>query len=238
MPNDDTSDGTLGRIALKRMSRAEIEARNREQTAQRRAASSSNASGSPGASSSSSSASQAGRLVPYLDLFSRLSDEELGRLARVTKPVVEGLRAQVDEVNRALGRYVDLLPRLADDELIRLTGASAKTIRFWRLCQPRGAAAAPSQPSPQPSPQPAAPVPKTPNVGTGPLASASASDSQRRIAEPLSPTPPVSSPPTQKPREADPFEISVEDDDGPASAPTLWDEPQPDESSTMIIDFD
>lgn len=231
MPNDDTSDGTLGRIALKRMSRAEIEARNREQTAQRRAASSSNASGSSGASSS---ASQAGRLVPYLDLFSRLSDEELGRLARVTKPVVEGLRAQVDEVNRALGRYTDLLPRLADDELIRLTGASAKTIRFWRLCQPRGAAAAPAQPSPQP----AAPVPKTPNVGTGPLASASASDSQRRIAEPLSPTPPVSSPPTQKPREADPFEISVEDDDGPASAPTLWDEPQPDESSTMIIDFD
>lgn len=77
------------------------------------------------------------RLVPYLDLFSRLSDEELARLARTPLSAPETLRLQVDEVNRALDRYTDLLPRLSDDELARLTGATVKTIRFWRLSQPR-----------------------------------------------------------------------------------------------------
>jgi len=128
MGSEDTggnaNDGTLGRIALKqvRVSRAEVEARSREGSGVRKAA------GAP---------NPANRLVPYLDLFSRLSDEELSRLARAPRAAVEGLRQQVEEVNRALGRYQDLLPRLADDELARLTGATAKTIRFWRLSQPR-----------------------------------------------------------------------------------------------------
>jgi hypothetical protein len=77
------------------------------------------------------------RLVPYLDLFGRLSDAELARLAVVGPEIVAQLRAQVVAVDRALARYVDLLPRLSDEELMRLLGASAKTIRFWRLCQPR-----------------------------------------------------------------------------------------------------
>lgn len=115
------ADGTLGRIALKqvRVSRAEVEARNREATVARKA-------GNP-----------MNRLVPYLDLFWRLGDEELSRLARAPSSAVESLRQQIEEVNRALGRYIDLLPRLSDDELARLTGATTKTIRFWRLSQPR-----------------------------------------------------------------------------------------------------
>jgi hypothetical protein len=115
-------DGTLGRIALKqvRVSRAEAEARTRDTPAPRK-----------------TPTNPMNRLVPYLDLFWRLSDEELSRLARTPTSAVEGLRQQVEEVNRALGRYVDLLPRLSDDELARLTGATAKTIRFWRLSQPR-----------------------------------------------------------------------------------------------------
>src|SRR5690606_847400 len=44
---------------------------------------------------------------------------------------------QVIEVDRAMARYADLLPRLSDAELVRLTGATEKTIRFWRLCQAR-----------------------------------------------------------------------------------------------------
>ncbi len=126
-PQPGGADGTLGRIALKqvRVSRAEIEARAREANA--------NAANSPGRKSTN----PMNRLVPYLDLFCRLSDEEMSRLARTPTSAVEGLRQQVEEVNRALGRYSDLLPRLSDDELARLTGASAKTIRFWRLSQPR-----------------------------------------------------------------------------------------------------
>jgi hypothetical protein len=81
-------------------------------------------------------------LVPYLDLFERLSDDELGRLAGVAPAVAATLRVQVDEIGRALARYVDLLPRLSDTELQRLTGASSKTIRFWRLCQARATALA------------------------------------------------------------------------------------------------
>jgi hypothetical protein len=122
--NDDESsagDGTLGRIALKqvRVSRAELEARGREGSGPRPA-------GNP-----------MNRLVPYLDLFCRLGDDELARLARVPRSTVESLRQQIEEVNRALGRYSDLLPRLSDEELVRLTGATAKTVRFWRLSQPR-----------------------------------------------------------------------------------------------------
>lgn len=125
MAGEDSSGAPepLGRIALKqvRVSRAEVEARNREREAGGR---------KPGNSAMN-------RLVPYLDLFCRLSDEELSRLARAPTSAVESLRAQVEEVNRALGRFTDLLPRLSDEELARLTGAAAKTVRFWRLSQPR-----------------------------------------------------------------------------------------------------
>jgi hypothetical protein len=115
------SPETLGRIALKqvRVSRAEVEARARETANPRGATNPMN------------------RLVPYLDLFSRLSDEELARLARAPLSAAESLRLQIEEVNRALGRFADLLPRLSDEELARLTGGTVKTIRFWRLTQPR-----------------------------------------------------------------------------------------------------
>ena len=83
------------------------------------------------------SANPMNRLVPYLDLFCRLDDEELARLAGVDEDVCATLRKQVVAIDRGLARYVDLLPRLTDGELVRLTGATAKTIRFWRLCQPR-----------------------------------------------------------------------------------------------------
>lgn len=123
-----TPDSTIGRIALKqvRVSRAEAEARVRDSESKTNDASKKPGSNSP-----------LNRLVPYLDLFCRLTDDELSRLARTPTSAVETLRQQVDEVNRALVRYVDLLPRLSDDELVRLTGATPKTIRFWRLCQPR-----------------------------------------------------------------------------------------------------
>lgn len=176
MPGEDTTGGpeTLGRIALKqvRVTRAEVEARARE------------ASG-PKASNPMN------RLVPYLDLFGRLGDEELSRLSGAPVQAVEGLRVQVDEVNRALGRFADLLPRLTDDELARLTGATVKTIRFWRLSQPRHLQGDLRRQSPDvtPAPQPL-PRRETSNVHRGPeesseqsaSGSGSASSSMRRRA--------------------------------------------------------
>ncbi len=87
--------------------------------------------------SNSTDANPMNRLVPYLDLYGRLSDDELSRITGVDAQVVGNLRRQVVQVDRALARFVDLLPRLTDPELVRLTGATPKTIRFWRLCQPR-----------------------------------------------------------------------------------------------------
>lgn len=119
----DSEGGTpIGQIPLRKVSRAELEA-------QRRAA------------AEAARSNPMNRLVPYLDLFGRLSDSELSRLAGVPGETVAQLRKQVVAVNQALARYADLLPRLSDGELVRLTGASAKTIRFWRLCQPRATAA-------------------------------------------------------------------------------------------------
>lgn len=163
---------TLGRIALKqvRVSRAEVEARNREASNARKASNPMN------------------RLVPYLDLFSRLSDEELSRLARTPVSAVENLRQQVEEVNRALGRFADLLPRLSDDELARLTGGTVKTIRFWRLSQPRhlqGRTA--SNPDLTPTPQP---LPRRESTGAfrrvsedSESSSSSSSSTRRRARE-------------------------------------------------------
>lgn len=115
-PPGSSDEGKLGRIALKqvRVSRSQVEGSQRQ-----------------------AGQNPMNRLVPYLDLFARLGDEELAVMASVPAAVVQNLRKQVFDVNRALARYVDLLPRLSDEEFVRLTGATAKTIRFWRLSQPR-----------------------------------------------------------------------------------------------------
>jgi hypothetical protein len=110
------------------------------------------------------------RLVPYLDLFMRLDDAEMSRLAGVEVELVATLRRQVVEISEGLAQYIDLLPRLCDDELVRLTGASGKTVRFWRLCQPKGsparndiaARAEISSITPMPRPVPTTPQPAPP----------------------------------------------------------------------------
>lgn len=109
--DEPTGEVHLATIALRRVSSAELQGKARE--------------------------NPMNRLVPYLDLFGRLSDEELARLASVPTSAASNLRRQVIQVDRALERFADLLPRLSDAEMVRLTGATAKTVRFWRLCQPR-----------------------------------------------------------------------------------------------------
>jgi hypothetical protein len=176
MAGEDTSGPeTLGRIALKqvRVSRAEAEARARE-------------------TSGPKANNPMNRLVPYLDLFGRLGDDELARLSGAPLQAVEGLRVQVDEVHRALGRFADLLPRLNDEELARLTGATTKTIRFWRLSQPRHLQGEPRRsnpdvtPSPQPLPRRDSGVQRSPEdsseVSSGSLSSSSSSSTRGRAS--------------------------------------------------------
>ena len=76
-------------------------------------------------------------LVPYLDLFHRLNDEELARLAGVPTPTVRSMRAQVNSVGHRLKDYVALLDRLDDQQLARVADTSPKMFQYLRLCQPR-----------------------------------------------------------------------------------------------------
>ncbi len=130
MASDSSNEGTLGRIALKqvRVRRSDV--------------ASSNPGGARGESRRGGQPSKVAdnplnRLVPYLDLFCRLEDGELARLAAVDGEHVAQMRAQVDEVARSFARYEDLLDRLSEEEFVRLTQAPPKTVRFWLLCQPR-----------------------------------------------------------------------------------------------------
>ena len=216
MSDDDpnASPEPLGRIALKqvRVSRAEVEARNREQSGAR---------GKP--------SNPMNRLVPYLDLFSRLSDDELVRLARASAATVEGLRQQIDEVNRALSRFADLIPRLNDDELSRLTGASTKTIRFWRLSQPRhlqGDTRRQSNPDLTPAPQPLPRRESSAHHARAEDASESSSSNPSMSSSIPSSSGASLSGPSPAAAPSSP----------PSSPPTLYDDPAPDESSTFVID--
>lgn len=134
MSGDSSNDGTLGRIALKqvRVKRSDHEARQRGKAKRNTG---------PRAAREERSAEPVGnplnRLVPFLDLFIRLSDEELARLAAVDLEHVVTMRLQVDEINKMLAPYEDLVERLNEDELVRLTKGTPKTVRFWLLCRPR-----------------------------------------------------------------------------------------------------
>ena len=134
MSGDSSNDGTLGRIALKqvRVKRSDHEARQRNKggTSTGPRAARAERPGEPGAN-------PLNRLVPFLDLFVRLSDEELARLAAVELEHVVTMRLQVDEINKMLAPYEDLVERLNEDELVRLTKGTPKTVRFWLLCRPR-----------------------------------------------------------------------------------------------------
>jgi hypothetical protein len=81
--------------------------------------------------------SPADRLLGYLDLFGRLDDDELSRLARVPRAVVLPMRERVESAERLLGRYADLADRLSDQELSALSGADPTSVRFWRACRQR-----------------------------------------------------------------------------------------------------
>jgi hypothetical protein len=143
-------------------------------------------------------------LVPYLDLFGRLNDGELARLACIEERVVTELRKQVEEIDRALERYVDLLPRLTDGELNRLTGASGKTIRFWRLCHSRPAAEPGStRPSPRPG---AAATPRSHSAGGEATPGVPTHTPLSRTPAPVDPeSPPLDPAPRPQPEEAPPF---------------------------------
>lgn len=148
------------------------------------------------ASATSPAGGPAARLVPYLDLFARLDDEELARLTEVDPATIAGMRRQIQDVSARLSEWADLLVRLDDDQLARLTGVAAKTIRFWRLCQPRASGTRPaSQPaSPSRTVTRGVPTVVAPRPGGVPIASIRPS-SRATVAAPVRPPPAKPQPP-------------------------------------------
>ena len=136
MSGDSSKDGTLGRIALKqvRVKRSDLEARKRKSVKANGAEASER---KQRAAAPEPPSNPLNRLVPYLDLFSRLNDEELARLAAVDLEHAQTMRAQVDEIAKMLAKYEDLVDRLTEDELVRLSQATPKIVRFWLLSRPR-----------------------------------------------------------------------------------------------------
>ena len=73
-------------------------------------------------------------LAPFLDLFSRMTDDQLSRLTGVSPAEVSRQRREVYRVMDLLEPFEDLLVRLDDEALVRLTEQSLDTVIFWRAC--------------------------------------------------------------------------------------------------------
>jgi len=74
-------------------------------------------------------------LTPYFDLFDRLGDEDLGRLAGVRPQLVAEVRSVVESIYEPLREYEHLLTTLDDKQLGKLFGMPLSAARIWRLCR-------------------------------------------------------------------------------------------------------
>ena len=72
-------------------------------------------------------------LTPYFDLFDRLGDEEIGRLAGVPPQLVGDVREVVESIYDPLREYEHLLTSLDDGQLGKLFGMPLSAARIWRL---------------------------------------------------------------------------------------------------------
>ncbi len=75
------------------------------------------------------------RLTPYFDLFDRLGDEELARLADVKIAMVTEVRSLVVDIYDPLREYEKLLEQLDDRQISKLFGMPEEAARIWRLAR-------------------------------------------------------------------------------------------------------
>jgi hypothetical protein len=78
------------------------------------------------------------KLIPYFDLFDRLDDSEISRIAQVDKQVVSEVRTVVESIYDPLRKYENLLETLDDAQLCKLFGFPKSAAAIWRHCRAPG----------------------------------------------------------------------------------------------------
>ena len=75
------------------------------------------------------------RVTPFFDLFDRLGDEEIARLASVQAALVNEVRTVVEAIYDPLREYEKLLTQLDDRQIAKLFGMPESAARIWRLAR-------------------------------------------------------------------------------------------------------
>lgn len=75
------------------------------------------------------------RVTPYFDLFDRLGNADLARLAGVKESLVAEIREIVEAIYDPLREYENLLEQLDDRQVSKLFGMPESAARIWRLAR-------------------------------------------------------------------------------------------------------
>jgi len=75
------------------------------------------------------------KLTPYFDLFDRLDDEEIGRIAAVPAELVAEVRTVIESIYDPLREYEKLMETLDDGQLCKLFGFPDSAAAIWRHCR-------------------------------------------------------------------------------------------------------
>lgn len=78
------------------------------------------------------------KLIPYFDLFDRLDDSEISRIAQVDVQVVSEVRTVIESIYDPLRNYEKLLDTLDDAQLCKLFGFPKSAAAIWRHCRAPG----------------------------------------------------------------------------------------------------
>ena len=75
------------------------------------------------------------RVTPYFDLFDRLDDKEIARLANVSPELVSEIRDLVEAIYDPLREFENMLKQLDNRQVAKLFGMPESAAQIWRLAR-------------------------------------------------------------------------------------------------------